>query len=265
MEIGNLLFGNSRGRFHVERGVGFENELSRLFDAYSPDRDTSWREYGEEFENDTFAVFPYYWGDCTCGYERRWSVASDAWEKGNPHADNCYQIELKAREGKYDRESGYAEIDRAAFGGDHSLMSGFDNEFKPVEVDGVVVGQSWVGAARKDAAMDEWRKAYDKRQKFMEGLYRDLCAKYKQSKFGCAVHCTCGRDKRYAEFLATDQHDAQCPIVRPNFLYKPTGLIIDWYKYPLRDSYSNQPLELTALRGVIDACVASVGGKQAGA
>lgn len=27
-----------------------------------------------------------------------------------------------------------------------------------------------------------------------------------------------------------------------NFIYKPMGLEIDWYKYPLRDSYSNQPL-----------------------
>jgi hypothetical protein len=69
MEFGNMMFGNSRGEYEVPRDRGFEEELSRLFDSYAKDRDTSWREYGEPFENGTFFVSTYYWGDCTCGYE----------------------------------------------------------------------------------------------------------------------------------------------------------------------------------------------------
>jgi hypothetical protein len=59
MELGNMTFGNSRGNYAIPRGVGFEEELSRLFDSYAPHRDTSWREYGEPFENDIFFVSTY--------------------------------------------------------------------------------------------------------------------------------------------------------------------------------------------------------------
>ena len=39
MELGNLMFGNSRGEYPIGRdGCGFEEELYRLFDAYSPKR-----------------------------------------------------------------------------------------------------------------------------------------------------------------------------------------------------------------------------------
>lgn len=258
MELGNMLFGNSRGRYPVERGVGYEDHLSRLFDAYAPERDTSWREYGQRFENETFAVFPYYWGDCTCGYEERWSAKEEAWTKDNPHADNCYQTELKARTDKYDRESGYADADRAAFGRDHSLLTGFDNAFEPIVLNGVQVGMSMVGEPRTDAAMERWRQAHGKREKFMEGLYAELCAKYKRSRTGCAIHCTCGRDKRYRAFAATDNHDPKCPIITPNFLFKPTGYALDWYKYPLRDSYASAKLSVAEFGLMIDACIASL-------
>ncbi|HUU87104.1 MAG TPA: hypothetical protein VMX17_05050 [Candidatus Glassbacteria bacterium] len=122
MELGNAMFGNSRGEFPIERGAGFESELSRLFDAYAPDRDSSWREYGVAFENDTFSVFPYYWGECDCD----------------------------------------------------------------------------------------------------------------------------------------EEHEPDCPELKPNFLYKPTGFEIEWYKYPLRDSYSNQKITLRKFVDIIDECIKSL-------
>ncbi|GER79259.1 MAG: hypothetical protein M5U11_17015 [Anaerolineales bacterium] len=61
MEVGNALFGISRGEFPIERGEGFEEELFRLFDVIAPDDSNSWRVYGMDFENDVFSVFPYYW------------------------------------------------------------------------------------------------------------------------------------------------------------------------------------------------------------
>lgn len=36
----------------------------------------------------------------------------------------------------------------------------------------------------------------------------------------------------------------------PNFLYKPTGLEIRWYKYAFRDSYINQDLTADELKAV---------------
>jgi len=51
MELGNLLFGNSRGKYQVPRYAGWEDEFYRLIDAIG----------GEivEFENNTFWIFPY--------------------------------------------------------------------------------------------------------------------------------------------------------------------------------------------------------------
>lgn len=44
----------------------------------------------------------------------------------------------------------------------------------------------------------------------------------------------------------------------PNFVYKPTGLEINWYKYPLRDSYMSQDLTLEQLSEILDKCLQSV-------
>ena len=44
----------------------------------------------------------------------------------------------------------------------------------------------------------------------------------------------------------------------PNFLHKPTGFELRWYKYPLRDAYVNQKIPLHKFRMIIDECVASI-------
>jgi hypothetical protein len=86
MELGNIMFGNSRGEFEIPRIDGFENEMVRLFNAYAPGRDNSWREYGEQFENNVFSVFPYYWGECTCEFDSK--------KFTEKHSEECYQSEL---------------------------------------------------------------------------------------------------------------------------------------------------------------------------
>ena len=44
----------------------------------------------------------------------------------------------------------------------------------------------------------------------------------------------------------------------PNFVFKPTGLKIDWYKYPLRDSYSNEEITFEELKEILKKCKESV-------
>ena len=44
----------------------------------------------------------------------------------------------------------------------------------------------------------------------------------------------------------------------PNFVYKPTNLIISWYKYPMRDSYSNQDISLEDFRTILNKCKESI-------
>ncbi len=44
----------------------------------------------------------------------------------------------------------------------------------------------------------------------------------------------------------------------PNFVFKPTGLEISWYKYPMRDAYSNQDVDIATFRQILDGCEASM-------
>ena len=44
----------------------------------------------------------------------------------------------------------------------------------------------------------------------------------------------------------------------PNFVYKPTGLEIRWYKYPMRDAYSNQDVGVEDFVKMLDDCERSM-------
>lgn len=63
IELGNLLFGNSRGNYAIEREEWQDPFCKFLdnngFDGYG------YKEGSDErcFENDTFIIRPYYWGD----------------------------------------------------------------------------------------------------------------------------------------------------------------------------------------------------------
>ena len=203
MEFGNILFGNSRGNYKISRGVGWEDELIRLFDAVKPNRDNSWREYGFHFENDTFMIFPYYWGECTCG----WQEKIVEWEMENNHRKDCIHHDVQ-------------KINHYSI----------------------------------------WKNHKDWEEKYLKPIYEKhgLDTKGKNWWHGCAVKCNCGKKERWAEFVKKGGHDEDCPIVRPNFLHKPTGFEIQWYKYPLRDSYKNMELSLDEFREVIDDCIESL-------
>lgn len=41
---------------------------------------------------------------------------------------------------------------------------------------------------------------------------------------------------------------------KPNFIYNPTGFTLSWYKYPLRDSYSNQELTYKEFDDMLKDC-----------
>ena len=50
----------------------------------------------------------------------------------------------------------------------------------------------------------------------------------------------------------------------PNFLYKPTGLEIRWYKYMLRDAYANKNVSIEEMKEIIAKCVESMKGGRNG-
>jgi len=45
---------------------------------------------------------------------------------------------------------------------------------------------------------------------------------------------------------------------QPNFLYKPTGFEIQWYKYPMRDAYMNQRVSRREFMDIVNKCVESL-------
>ena len=48
----------------------------------------------------------------------------------------------------------------------------------------------------------------------------------------------------------------------PNFVYKPTGLEIRWYKYPMRDAYSNMDVGIDEFCTILQACADSLRPKE---
>lgn len=164
MELGNMFFGNSRGEYPVKRHAGFEDELWRLFKAIGADD-----HYGSDFISDVFEIHPYWWGDCTCGYEEK----EHQWERLHNHRPPCL----------------------------------------------------WYG--------------------------------YDGSKLMTAP-CTCGYQHEREMFEMEHDHTETCALVRPNFWYKPDDYKLKWYKYPVRDSYTNRKLSLGQFVRMIDKCIASL-------
>lgn len=73
--------------------------------------------------------------------------------------------------------------------------------------------------------------------------------------FGRAVHCTCDYDTRYQAWSDVHDHDPACGIARPNFLHKPSGTRVDWYKYIGR----GMEVDLRGdWRTILQECVASL-------
>ena len=52
--------------------------------------------------------------------------------------------------------------------------------------------------------------------------------------------------------------DDEEKIALPNFVYKPTKLEISWYKYPMRDAYSNQDISLEDFSIILEECSKSM-------
>jgi len=155
--------------------------------------------YGADIETPIFRMFPFYWGYCTCGWDRK----EEQWCDEHKHAETCYQ-------------TGYADIEKQ--------WDSVDQE------------------AEHEAAV------------------KALCAKHDipyADGYGAAVHCTCGNQKAYEAWRKANDHTAQCPILRHNFVHKPSGVIVDWYKYLGRGMEITAPADFD-WRACIRECIASL-------
>lgn len=48
---------------------------------------------------------------------------------------------------------------------------------------------------------------------------------------------------------------------KPNFIYKPTGFKMAWYKYPLRSCFANRGITFDEFEKMVGACVESLGSR----
>jgi len=192
MEMGNMIFGNSRGEHPVDRDL--QDRFCLLLEELGCDR------YGNmEREHKDFVVRPYFWGDCECGWE--------ALDPNLRHRDACYQAKLASL-----RISTKTE-------------TGLDEPY----------------ASSRTALCEAMG---------LDPLY------------GSEVHCTCDYPQRFEDWfsahkLGAEGHRDDCPIVLPNFEHRPSGFRLKWYKYPLRDSYSNKPLTAKMIREWTKAVLSS--------
>lgn len=259
MELGNMIFGNSRGEACVPRDSSFEGPWQELCEelkisGYGHPEDGCPLPTNDSGYIDTpiFAVRPYDWdAECDCGADGK----MEKWFSANAHSANCYQSELRREMDQYDRATGFRAIEAAAFGRDDSPLPGMEMEEEEV-APGVTV---MTFEPRSDAAMDAWRKASDLRRTHEDATYKRLCHAHNLTyPSGCAVHCDCGRDERGDIFWTEiGGHASTCRFVQPNFLYKPNGFRINWYKYPFRDSYMTPGISAKEWRKIIRHCIES--------
>lgn len=177
----------------------YSEDLSELAEAAKRalNQDASMPCYGADYENAVFAMRPFCWADCDCGYEKR----EADWYDANPHAPDCYYPAVQAIPYSIPKEARDRRIQ--ALCEQHGIP---------------------------------WRGGW-----------------------GCMVHCTCGQRERAEAWEAANGHAADCCIQVPNFLHKPSGLEVRWYKYIGRDmEYSRQPPRAEWNR-IMDECHASIG------
>ena len=265
MELGNLVFGHSRGNFEVPRGGAWENGFARLFDTIDENNDGSM--YGPEFINETFEVHPYWWGECTCGKSTPLHAKDCPYVLGH---DDWVSDRLHWASGK-PNEDGIAELDLLALGYYPVLYPectcGAREVFGKRELEReAVVGINHAPECyhfRYVALSDKYpigSKDYDKLYEALKPVYAeygwDTTSEYWY--YGCATHCTCGFYERSDRWEVEHPHADNCKLVQPNFWYKPLDFTVQVYKYFLRDSFMSHDIKLKDLRKMIDACIASL-------
>ena len=68
--------------------------------------------------------------------------------------------------------------------------------------------------------------------------------------------CTCGFNDKWKMLMV--EHEENCPVVTPNFIYKISDLKIWWNRVFFRDAYSNKPIKLDEFEKIIREVVSTV-------
>lgn len=201
-ELGQVAFGNEYHQYEPpEVAEALLYALATiLLNSTNPNASPC---YGTEYSNDIFEMHPYYWGDCTCGFDEEESE----WCNTHSHTENCF----------------------------HTKYHKFKEKLEGQNIN-----------------------PYGKTRKQWEQLALEFARKNGYSRLeGIEIYCDCGYDAEYQRWRAEHDHKPDCPIVVPNFWYKPTNFKLTWYKYIGRSISANQLVSNAEFRKIILHCLDS--------
>lgn len=145
-------------------------------------------------------------------------------------------------------------------------------------VDKKLVENGWVV---RDFGSFETLEAPEKMSWYEVGKIEDKIRKKYCKKFnlsfpsGCAIHCTCDRDKKLEKFYKEkviefrgksnklddeglpESHKDSCSLILPNFKHYKSGLEIRWYKWVGRDMEYNKKVSNKEWRKIFEEVINS--------
>jgi hypothetical protein len=206
--------------------------------------------YGTDFDGKEVRMWPYQMEpECACGH----SDEAEKWHDQNPHLKTCYSVVRRDAIEQWESEHKLDELSDAAGCDVREVSDG------SMEIGGVAISFRSVKTSRSERAEkahEKWCEVYQERQTFEGALSRRLCCDMGiewNGGRGSAAHCTCGVSGRADKWFAEHGHDRDCPIVRPNFLFRATGLEVRWYKYIGREMETNRPIGAGELKQIREA------------
>lgn len=100
---------------------------------------------------------------------------------------------------------------------------------------------------------------FDEVHKHNQAITDAVCAEMGlDPRGGSYVHCTCSWKRDWDAWRSAHDHDPLCGMVRPNFLHKPSGVRVDWYKYIGRGMEITKGTEKRDWDALFAECIASI-------
>lgn len=237
-EIGNLLFGNSRGQFKfpdrdLVNSAPWET-LTSLIESHGSKNIIYDSTYGEARGVDAktgetvFIYFPYWWGGCTCGAE---DYNTNLYES---LLDKYFTPEEKEL---YLREEEFCDDDCEA-----------EKYLESLSV------TEWL-RVRQGTNLKQYNTKLDR---LCTCGARERNRKLREDKGGLEQKA----NRLKAEYgRVSHTHSSSCCLLRHNFIYLPDNdndnkkLEIDWYKYPFRDAHTNREIDEEEFKAIIEDCL----------
>jgi len=111
------------------------------------------------------------------------------------------------------------------------------------------------------AKYEELRERHGGLSEIPETALKALCLRQGvpwNEGFAAAVHCTCDFDERWEAWRRANEHEPACPVVLPNFEYKPNGFWMRWPEHPILGAAMSRALDRLQFKAVLEHCERSL-------